>query len=84
MIDELERAIGGMDRNEAGYGVNNQPKTLGAETHSVFCGASRGGGSSWDCLPVYDSPRTAGLQARVAESGEMPTHSAWPRARIHS
>src|ERR1700752_4091579 len=38
MIDELERAIGGMDRNEAGYGVDNQPKTLGAETQSVFCG----------------------------------------------
>ena len=40
MIDELERAVGGMHRNEAGDGVNDQPKTLGAEAQSVFGGCA--------------------------------------------
>ena len=38
MIDELERAVGGMDRHEAGDGVHDQPKALGAETPSVVAG----------------------------------------------
>ena len=36
MIDELEFAVGGVDRNEAGNGVNDQPKALGAETKCLF------------------------------------------------
>jgi len=36
MIHELDLATGGHDRNEAGNGVDDQPKTLGAETESVF------------------------------------------------
>jgi hypothetical protein len=36
MIDELELATGGHDRDEARNGVDDQPKTLGAESESVF------------------------------------------------
>jgi hypothetical protein len=36
MIDDVDFASGRHDRNEAGNGVDDQPKTLGAETESVF------------------------------------------------